>query len=500
MLFHSWHRWSTALLLSLSLSCTVVHADSPSFENTAVVRTIELEEALTHITTRYSVRALQDNVKEYTFALGEKDGALTSWVGASIKGGEPLALKENGYDKHSRSWTYVATLPEPLKSLGDVTLEFKTVQSNAGTPLPAMVAQENPQSLKYSTDLFVISPYATTIQRTKVRTPTPQIHDYSQPTALPSFTEEEKSASKSGSTITYGPYSNIPPSANSEFSKTTQQRISIHYEIDRPVLRVLSLNRIAEVSHWGSNLNIQDEIHLKNDGAKLKGQFSRLLHQVQSFQKRPMYGTLTGLRLHLPAGISDPYFIDLNGNVSTSSFRPSPSSPKSVSLKNQPVQFSILELKPRYPIVGGWSYNFTLGWDAPLGDSVKYDAKRDRYVLGVPFWTPIPGASVDEAEVTVILPEGATDVEVFEPFAMRSVLRTVIVSYLDTTGRPAIVFNKDRITDSQTNMIYVTYKIPLTAHLKKPVAVGTAMLGVFILALFARRVDPRIGSSISKKK
>jgi dolichyl-diphosphooligosaccharide---protein glycosyltransferase subunit 1 (ribophorin I) len=121
-----------------------------------------------------------------------------------------------------------------------------------------------------------------------------------------------------------------------------------------------------------------------------------------------MYGTMQSLTLHLPPGISSPYYYDLVGNVSTSKFRPSTPLSKAAPLRGLPLEWSVLELKPRYPLLGGWNYSFTLGWDAPLGDSVKYDAKEDRYVLGVPFWTPVPGASVDMAEVKIILPEGAT--------------------------------------------------------------------------------------------
>ena len=243
-----------------------------------------------------------------------------------------------------------------------------------------------------------------------VSTPSPQVHSFTKPELPIAFTKGDAAATKSGATITYGPYHNIAPSAAVDFVQNDQQRITVHFELERPVLRVLSLRRYAEVSHWGSNLNIQDEIQLKNDGPQLKGHFSRLQHQIINHQQLPLHGTLNSISLHLPPGISAPYYIDLIGNVSTSKFRPSPALPKAVSLKNknQPPRWSVLDIKPRYPLLGGWNYTFTLGWDAPLGDSAKYDAKNDRYVLSVPFWTPIPGASVDEAEVTIILPEGAT--------------------------------------------------------------------------------------------
>lgn len=310
-------------------------------------------------------------------------------------------------------------------------MDLETVQSNAGVPVPAAVGQEDPHSLKYTTGLFVISPYSTKVQRTKIRlavfrflhiclqthiytfhsSPTPQIHSHTIPAenyTSPFDVSATSGPTRSGLTLTYGPYSSLPPSTSSAFQTVNQVPISVHYEVNSPVLRVLSLNRSVEISHWGSNLNIQDEIHLMNDGAKLKGQFSRLQHQVILYNHRPTYGTLIELKLQLPAGISPPYFYDLNGNVSTSHFRPAPVTSKVNLKKPAPPQWSTLELKPRYPLLGGWTYNFTLGWDAPLGDSVRYDRSRNLYVLSVPFWTPIPGASVDQAEVKVVLPEAAT--------------------------------------------------------------------------------------------
>ena len=104
---------------------------------------------------------------------------------------------------------------------------------------------------------------------------------------------------------------------------------------------------------------------------------------------------LKQLTLHLPAGIRDAYFYDLIGNVSTSHLRAG-------------LAESVLELRPRYPLLGGWNYSFTLGWDAPLADEGRYDAASGRWLVGVPIMTAIPGAVVDDAHVKIILPEGAT--------------------------------------------------------------------------------------------
>src|ERR1700722_1476514 len=83
-------------------------------------------------------------------------------------------------------------------------------------------------------------------------------------------------------------------------------------------------------------------------------------------------------------------------------------------------------------------------------------------------------------------------------------------TYLDTTGRPTILFKYEQLTERHASMIYVSYmqipcvpsltrllfqvsyKLPLLAHLRKPIAVTTAFLAFFVVAIIARRADIRI--------
>jgi oligosaccharyltransferase complex subunit alpha (ribophorin I) len=137
---------------------------------------------------------------------------------------------------------------------------------------------------------------------------------------------------------------------------------------------------------------------------RLKGHFSRLQHQTQAYYQRSAPHVLTSMNLHLPAGISNVYYYDLIGNVSTSRLRTVPS----VSRDIKSPQYSILELKPRYPLMGGWNYSFTLGWDSPLEDAANWDQANGKYIVGVPVMIQIPSAVINDAEVKIILPEGAT--------------------------------------------------------------------------------------------
>jgi oligosaccharyltransferase complex subunit alpha (ribophorin I) len=182
---------------------------------------------------------------------------------------------------------------------------------------------------------------------------------------------------------------------------------------------------------------------------------------------------LPALTLGLPPGIRDAYYYDTIGNVSTSKLRVAPLPPKGA----QRTQYSVLELRPRYPLLGGWNYSFTLGWDAPLESAVSYDKKTGIYTLAVPIMTAIPGAVVTEEELQIILPEGATsvsfcffhltvsaaddmflhssDVDFVTPFPGLSTVRGTHVTFLDTVGRPSITLRYKDLTVKHAQDIYV---------------------------------------------
>ena len=70
-----------------------------------------------------------------------------------------------------------------------------------------------------------------------------------------------KPVSKSGSTIKYGPYTDVAP-----FSGGT---LTAHFENNSPFLDALSLTREIEVSHWG-NVYVEEWYTVKHMGAQHK--------------------------------------------------------------------------------------------------------------------------------------------------------------------------------------------------------------------------------------
>ncbi|KAI9513334.1 oligosaccharyl transferase alpha subunit [Russula earlei] len=475
----------TWLLALASFSFTLVSAAAHSFENTAIVRTVDLGGSLVHVTTTYAIRALENDATQYVVSIGEEESRSVSWFEAKLKGqSEPLTFFNGPLEPHHGTYSYTVDLPKPLSVNGTVNLVVETVLTHTTYPWPEKATQENDQALKYEGDLLVLSLYKTTTQRIKVRAPAPRIISYTTPEGLDAFATDNL-ATQAGATITYGPFANIPPSASAEFIKQHQKHIVVHYHYAAPVVEITSLRRSAEISHWGANLNVQNDMVLRNAGPALKGHFARIVHQSQTYFNRIPPHVIPSLTFHLPPGIHSVYYYDLNGNVSTSRLRAAPSVPKAAESK----QHSLLELRPRYPLMGGWNYSFTLGWDSPLADSAGYDARTGAYIVGIPVQTVIPGAVVDQAELKVILPEGATDIDVFPPFAPITQHRSTHVTYLDSIGRPAVTLSFENLTDKHSGLIYVTYKVPLSAHLQKPKVVSVAFVTLFLVAFLARRID-----------
>ena len=182
--------WPSLLLF---LSVTSVLASGHSFENTAIVRTVELGGSIVHVTTTYAVKALEDGLKTYTVFLGRDEKAKTSWLQAMVKGQKTnLLVKERPFDSNKYvlfTFSYRADLsifwqisdyqsyyhpvdiefPKALSLNKTINIVFESIQTHASRPFPKSVGQNEEQALKYTTNLFILSPYATSVQRTKIK-------------------------------------------------------------------------------------------------------------------------------------------------------------------------------------------------------------------------------------------------------------------------------------------------------------------------------------------
>jgi oligosaccharyltransferase complex subunit alpha (ribophorin I) len=227
----------------------------------------------------------------------------------------------------------------------------------------------------------------TTKQKTEVKFLGTNIPDY---TILPKSGSTPESPQKQGSKFTYGTFGEMPAGA--------LEPVQVRYEYTKPLIHVSELERDIEVSHWGGNVAFEDRYTLHNRAANLSSSFSRVKWSMSSYNPNIPTTAVKELKFPLRVGSLTPYYTDVIGNVSTSRFR---------SNKRE----ANLEIKPRYPVFGGWNYPFRIGWDADLKKYLRKLKTGEGYVLNVPFLEgPKQPEGIEYEHITlrVILPEGAT--------------------------------------------------------------------------------------------
>lgn len=372
---------------------------------------------------------------------------------------------------------YLIHLPVPLEPKQQQTLSITYSILSAATPVPAQIGQNDKQYLQYTFSAYAPSAYVTENQKTKIKFPTADVPDY---TKLPAELNSEKHADpqKQGTTFTYGPYASVPAGA--------QQPVSVRYEFTKPVAHASLLERDIEVSHWGGNLATEERYWLENRGAHLKNHFSRVEWQKSSYMN-PATSALKALTLPLHPGAVDPYFTDDIGNVSTSRFRPGR-------------REAVLELKPRYPVFGGWKYSFKVGWNADLSSYLRKLATGESYILKVPFLEgPRQPEGIEYARVNlrVILPEGATNVRYATTVPLIDSTTSLHKTFMDTLGRTTLSLTAINVVDEfRDRDLIVTYDYPWTAGFRKPIVITLGMFSVFAAVWVVGSLD----TSIGKKK
>ena len=374
-------------------------------------------------------------------------------------------------DLTSTTQFYRIRLPEPLKPSAQQILSISYSLLSCLTPLPAAIEQTEKQYLVYTLSAYAPSAYSTEKQKTKVKLPTNDIPEYSKIAASGGGRGEED-PQREGSILSYGPYNDVPAGA-------AQEDVQIRYEFTKPINHVTVLERDVEVSHWGGNLAVEERYWLENRGANLSKQFSRVAW-AQAAYYNPTSSALKELRFPLKGGVSDPYFTDDIGNVSTSRFRSKPGE-------------AHLEIKPRYPVFGGWKYNFRVGWNLALDDYLREMGSKPAsvaavvappmaggksigssssssssspsssspssspssgrtYILRIPFLQgprQPEGIEYEKVHVRIILPEGATNVRYHTPagIPLVGVDSSLHRSFMDTIGRTTLMLSAINVVD-----------------------------------------------------
>jgi len=233
----------------------------------------------------------------------------------------------------------------------------------------------------------------------------------------------------------------------------------------------------VEVSHWG-NIAFEETIDIAHTGSKLKGRFSRLDYQRGLTSK----SAVSDFKTHLPLSAKDIYYRDEIGNISSSHVRK--------------ISGAIeVEIKPRFPLFGGWKTHYVIGYNTPSSDFLLKSGGN--FVLQTRLVDHIYANQViDKATVKIVLPEGSSNIEVRAPFKVKRLPDEKHFTYLDFSGRPVVVLELENVVDEHTQPIQIKYTFDRMHLFFEPLLVISSFALLFAVVIIYVRFD----FSIAKTK
>ncbi|KNC49974.1 ribophorin I [Thecamonas trahens ATCC 50062] len=459
-------RW-TGVVAAVAL-LALASMTTGSLVHKTAVRTIDVSTSVVRMTQEVEITNTgSSSVSTYAMAIPAGHAPFLAFVDAFTPNDDVLPVTTSTStpsDAPTGTKMFEVALEAPLGKGKSVKLTVVAVFVGALKPFPKEIAQAERQFMLYFGNHYVYSPYVTKKQRTVVKLASSNVvsHTTQEPTSL------------SGASLTYGPYADVAPFTVSE--------MKVHYENNAPFVTATSMVKEFEVSHWGGNLAVEESYKLEHTGAKLKGSFSRY-----DYQRNPAAAGIASVRsvtAILPADAADVYYRDVIGNISTSALR---------SLREQ-VE---VEMRPRFPLFGGWKTEFYMGYNLPLAAYLRVAADSGRYILTVDMAGAFENVPVTDAIIRLVLPEGASDVAVHTPFAVEPELSiSSRKTYLDTSGRVVAEFSAANLVTDQDLVFQVSYALSATAILMEPILLMSALFALFLAAMVYVRLDLSLSPSL----
>lgn len=454
---------ASGLSIALALLITIAGSSSstpdridPDIVLKNVDRTIDLQSQLTKITTKIVVEnSGKAPIKSFLFAIEPEKQETLSFITAHTRDASRTELRTRvtQIDSHQDKLIYRVDLKDPVQPGRSTSVEIETVSTHDLDPYPKQISQREKQLVKYTGNVCITSPYNVLKQTTNVVLPNRNIENYTR----------IKPSTLSDSTVIYGPLDKRPAFTYEEFT--------VHFENNNKFLTVTRLERLIELSHWG-NIAVEETIDLLHTGALLKGSFSRYEYTRES---KSGAASIQSFDTILPAAASDIYYRDDIGNISTSHTR----------VKKDSVE---VNLRPRFPLFGGWKTHYTIGYNIPSYEYLFHQG--DQYVLRMRLMDHVfDDMVVDELVVRIILPEGSKNFELNLPYDVKRLDDSLHYSYLDTTGRPVITLTKRNLVENHILDFSLKYNFPRLLMLQEPLLVVLALYLLFLVVIVYVRLD-----------
>jgi oligosaccharyltransferase complex subunit alpha (ribophorin I) len=421
----------------------------------------------TETTLSYKVTRKDASASAYMVTLlSEEQGGRISKFACQV---EKDVILDLSVEKTDKGVSLKVPLPASFSS-GTIFCQLFRVGKGARRPYPAEIAQLEKQRFLFEGDTIRMhSPYELNGE---------EVTELTLPRGKIDLLEEAPGIVLSGNKVTCGPYKTAAASA-----EESSARFRIQYDANSAVPVASYVEREIEISHWG-NVAVEEYFDVKNDGAKLKGEFSRLDHQTHQITH-----AFQSLQAILPYEAYGVYYRDELGNVTTSHlWKP----------KNK--EATELLLKLRFPLYGGWHIEWYHGYNVPLTTFVsKVQGTADRYLLDCELAHPM-NILAEKLVLHIVLPPGATNVRVESPVKHRIIQESTFrrYTYLDVpwTARNVLSLELHDVfsevgAKSIENRLRVYYSYSDVHVAEKPLTVSATIFSV----LFGWMVWGRLSSS-----
>lgn len=479
--------WVSLVISFVALFAVALDVDPDSWFNEQYTRTVELSKSYVRESVLLNIKntasAPQDT---YYFHLSDgldfiKDLSLISAILVKNRNAVDIVpVIETEEDSSSASnKLFKITLPYPVSPQSSVDINVQYNYMNSVRPFPEKIELSDVQKLLIKTNKFPYSLYATKNYQLafggvgKSEEMNLNLSNDSVVTKdLPSLEGRVEN-----NMLVYGPLLSV-------VGPKTIFPMGLLYTHSKAIAKVTKLDR----SVWIPGLDViqlpvEEYFELTNDGAALASGFSRIDFMKGRYGQNKNHFSL--LQLEFPFtdsnSYSDYYYTDLVGKVDT----------------HQIIQKHLV-IQPRYPMFGGWKYNFTLGWNQLVVNSIRRVIdEEDTYVMAFPIVNGLQDVTYDKVYLSFYLPEGAEFVNVSSPIPFENMEVSSDLSYFDVAkGHTKITLTYTNVIDAMTKLdVFIQYKYSSKSFIWKILKISgfifTALTSYFILGSLDLSVDDK---------
>eukprot|EP00124_Ichthyophonus_hoferi_P003388 Ihof_evm6s290 gene=Ihof_evmTU6s290 len=372
------------------------------------------------------------------------------------KNGRILTPVENDAGVPEGAHVFSIKLATTLQPKETTSILVRSTVIHGQVAYPSEISQGERQYMVYTGSNYFFSPYTVAKQTTLIQVPL-------------NFESHE---TNSGAGVVSRNQLRLASSA--AISPYTTGFVKVHFASDVPHITIYEMTREITVSHW-SRIMVNDIVKVIADGASLKGHFSRLDYTTNPNPP----GVIKSWITKLPGKARDVDYRDQVGNVTTSAMF------KTKNTLN-------VHLVPRFPMFGGWKYDYMLNYTLPLSNYLSHSGNS--YSVAMPLVSNVmPNLVIDQFTLKVTVPEGASNIVFKYKYPMDSESREFKTTYLDTVGRPTVVVTKSNIVHDIITDFEITYDFDPMAIVYEP----AMLIGFYFTMFLAIIIWVRLDFSIS---